>query len=612
MGLTGEIPPELGGLQSLRKLLLFHNQLSGRLPAELGRLTRLEILWLNHNRLTGELPQELGDLVNLKELMLWENPGLTGPIPESMTRLNLVTIRTSGTQLCAPPGIGFQLWLQGIDGGANVVSCHTPMNQEVYLTQAVQSFDRPVPLLEGEAALLRVFLSTGEPGVSKPEVHATFYIDGTREHAVDIPAGIEFVPDRIEQGSLAHSANALLPADLIRPGLEMVIEIGPEDSEDPGMGIGGRVPEVGRLPVDVRSVPPLNLILVPMLWSEDPDHSVVERLEGRTENDDLFRWIRDLLPVRDLDVTINEPLYTSIKPGEERLLPMLEELVAFKAMDGGEGYYMGVIELDSVEGISVLGGFGSVVSAVDGKIMAHQLGHNMSLLHAPCDVFHDLDSVYPYPDGSIGAWGYDVGAQALIDPATPDLMGNCFSNPWISDYHFKKAINFRVHHEAHRLSTAVSTENRSLLLWGGVSEYGDLYLEPAFVVDGQPAMPRSGPYRVAGENADGKTLFTLNFALSKVADGDGAGSFAFMIPIQRAWSGELSRITLSGPEGFAELTRDGDRAAALLLDQSTGDVRGILRDWLNPGTSEQTTYRVMPERGIDIVVSRGVPAPSDW
>ena len=42
--LTGEIPPELGGLTSLQVLHLWGNELTGTIPVELGNLTSLTIL----------------------------------------------------------------------------------------------------------------------------------------------------------------------------------------------------------------------------------------------------------------------------------------------------------------------------------------------------------------------------------------------------------------------------------------------------------------------------------------------------------------------------------------------------------------------------------------
>ena len=79
-GLTGHIPPELGGLPELRALHLYGNELSGEIPPELGRLTNLDTLDLGDNRLTGVIPPELGQLTALVSLDLSVNQ-LSGDIP---------------------------------------------------------------------------------------------------------------------------------------------------------------------------------------------------------------------------------------------------------------------------------------------------------------------------------------------------------------------------------------------------------------------------------------------------------------------------------------------------------------------------------------------------
>ena len=73
--MTGEIPPELGGLSNLTELVLESNQLTGEIPPELGGLSNLKWLVLGDNQLTGEIPPELGGLSNLTlltgEFRLW-------------------------------------------------------------------------------------------------------------------------------------------------------------------------------------------------------------------------------------------------------------------------------------------------------------------------------------------------------------------------------------------------------------------------------------------------------------------------------------------------------------------------------------------------------------
>ena len=78
--LTGTIPADLGGLNSLKLMLLSNNDLSGAIPPELGALVNLQGMDLQGNRLTGPIPPELGDLGNLESLLLRGNQ-LAGCIP---------------------------------------------------------------------------------------------------------------------------------------------------------------------------------------------------------------------------------------------------------------------------------------------------------------------------------------------------------------------------------------------------------------------------------------------------------------------------------------------------------------------------------------------------
>ena len=85
-GLSGRIPPALGGLDQLAALRLHRNRLTGAIPPELGRLTELRELALGSNALSGPIPPQLGDLEQLTVLHLRRNR-LTGPIPTELARL---------------------------------------------------------------------------------------------------------------------------------------------------------------------------------------------------------------------------------------------------------------------------------------------------------------------------------------------------------------------------------------------------------------------------------------------------------------------------------------------------------------------------------------------
>ena len=80
------IPPELGGLSALRRLVLFNNRLWGTIPSELGQLSELRELDLSNNAFSEAIPPELGRLANLTHLNLFVNR-LTGQVPAELGQL---------------------------------------------------------------------------------------------------------------------------------------------------------------------------------------------------------------------------------------------------------------------------------------------------------------------------------------------------------------------------------------------------------------------------------------------------------------------------------------------------------------------------------------------
>ena len=88
LGLSGEIPQEIGTLDSLEFLWLEDNQLTGPIPTEIGNLSKLKYLIIHYNQLSDSIPSEIGNLSNLEILKL-DNNQLTGYIPESICDLTL-------------------------------------------------------------------------------------------------------------------------------------------------------------------------------------------------------------------------------------------------------------------------------------------------------------------------------------------------------------------------------------------------------------------------------------------------------------------------------------------------------------------------------------------
>ena len=599
--LTGPIPAELGKLASLNYLYISRNNLTGPIPAELGKLASLGYLNLSDNSLTGPIPAELSNLAFLSRLTISYNAGLSGALPDSLVSLqNLTDFHAGGTDLCAPLNSSFNAWLEALRY-YRVARCDPGA---AYLTQAVQSRDYPVALVEGEKALLRAFVTATNPGkATMPPVVARFYRDGREVHEVEISATSHPIPKKVAEGILKASANAEIPGRVVRPGLELVVEVDPEGTLDDSVGVVKRIPAEGRLAIDVRKTPLFDLTLIPFLWTEDPDSSLigtVKAMAADPQNHELLKQTADLMPVSDFEAAAHAPVETDSNSGYR----VLSLTGAIRSLEGGTGHWMGMLPwFSDVSGVAYAPGRTSA-SVPRSPVIVHELGHNFSLLHAPCGNPSNVDGYFPDRRGRIGAWGYAVRMVSgfikglLVPPTVPDLMSYCGDLKWISEYHFNKAVRFRLEDEEPEERRRAPA--RSLLLWGGVDSTETLHLEPAFVVDAPRALPEAtGDYELEGRTADGAVLFSLAFEMPRIADGgEGAGGFAYVLPIRPEW-GRLASITLSGPEG--DVTMDGgtDSPMAIYRDRRSGQVRAMLRG--------DAPRPVWAGSGFDVFRSRGIP-----
>ena len=463
----------------------------------------------------------------------------------------LVTAVAEGTATITASG--------GSASGSAAIKVVELATLEAYLTQAVQSREHPVPLVAGERALLRIFVTAAHPTtVGIPPVRARFFLNGTERHVADIPATTTPIPTEVVEGDLSSSANVEIPAEIVQPGLEMVIEIDPDRMPDPGLGVARRIPNTGRMAVDVHEMPVFDLTLIPFIWSETHDSSIVDLIG---------------------------------------------------AMEGGSGHYLGMMSRPTTGAHGLANRAArTVFSLPHAFVIGHELGHTMSLDHANCGTaVRGLDPLFPYSGGSIGVWGYDLrDGGRLVPPDYTDLMGYCNQRYWISDYHFAKALRFRLSDE--RLPQLAS---RSLLLWGGIDPEGEAFLEPAFVVDAPGALPDSaGEYRITGRTFSGGELFSLSFAMPETADSDGSSSFVFVLPVQPGWEGGLASITLSGPGDSVTLDGESNLPMAILRNPRTGQVRAILRDPPQPDAAAMAPQADLGS--LDVLFSRGIPDAAAW
>jgi len=593
--LTGPIPDQIGNLDGLLWLHLGGNDLTGAIPASIGDLADLTHLYLQDNDLTGPLPEGIGNLSNLTRLWIANNEGIGGPIPVGMENLtNLYHFKAGGTELCAPEDAGLLSWLRGVP--FHRLSRCEPVT--AYLTQAVQSREFPVPLVMNRSALLRVFLSSvranGEP---LPGLDVEFFRNGRSIHHAFISQH-GTLPRAVNEGDWSASADLQVPYWVVRPGLEVVINVDPFNEMSDSLGLPERIPAEGRMAVDVAEIRDIDLTLIPFLYEANPDSSIIATIEEMVaEPDDapMLAPMGTLLPVSDWNIRSHEAVITSTNYS----VSLMVQTEGIRVMEGTSGYWVGMMAPVSETGI-----FGIAYSIPSWssfsmplpRTFAHELGHNMGLFHAPCGGAGGPDPLYPYPSGTIGAWGYNRTEGELVSPHRADLMSYC-GGQWISDYHFSNAVRHRTYTE--NIATFGPT-TLSLLVWGGIDTEGELYLESSFIVDAKPSPPpRGNDFTLRGRSDSGEA-FTIPFNMPANQDaGDEGTGFVFTIPV--TWQGDLEEITVAGQGQRAVLDESTNQPLTILRNPVTGQIRAILN---RPPTQ---TLGIADDSGFEVLFSRGVP-----
>lgn len=92
--ITGKIPREISGLVHLKDIQFYSNKgLYGRLPSELGQLQELTSLQVHQTSLNHEVPPALGSLLLLEKLMM-DHTAISGVMPEEVCSLRKVNLHT--------------------------------------------------------------------------------------------------------------------------------------------------------------------------------------------------------------------------------------------------------------------------------------------------------------------------------------------------------------------------------------------------------------------------------------------------------------------------------------------------------------------------------------
>ena len=448
---------------------------------------------------------------------------------------------------------------------ANVAFTGTPIlaNFEVssaYLTQAIQTPDGATPLVAGREALLRVFLSASLANDWRPNVRVTLFQNTTELGTLDATSDALSVPLSVNEGNLAQSWNVRVPANLMVPGLRMLVRADPERTITADDDIGDNVwPRSGQpQPIQVIAVGTWRVVLVPVVSL--PTNVPGNVTEANKES--FLSLARRLLPVADVSVRVRAPFTVGGAPlqstnGNDAWSNVLQELNATRAIEGAPGeYWYGVLNVAHTGGIAGLGyvpgraaiGWDYLPSG-DG-VAAHEWGHNLSRRHAPCGGVTGADPQYPHAGGTIGSHGWNSATNTIVFPGATDLMGYC-GNQWISAFNwtsmlaYRSSVNNAITLPSRVAEAAMGTDR--LLVYGGVRN-GRVEVQPAFLVPGAGASPDADQVgdmmlRVEALDAEGRVLASALTAAQEIDHTDGdQRAFAASLPITPAQHAQLASV----------------------------------------------------------------------
>jgi hypothetical protein len=425
----------------------------------------------------------------------------------------------------------------------------------MYLTQATQNYAGNVPLVAGRNGFLRVFVRASAPNSATPDVRVRFYQGGVLVDTRTISASAAQVNTTINEGDLTSSWNVAVAGAMIQPGLAILADVDPAntivetDEEDNAFPSSGT-----PAPSDVRTMPALNITLVPIMQSANGLTGNVTVANQST----FLNFSTKVWPVSAVNPLVHD-VYTTSLPALQAddangsWGSLLSELNVLRVMEGTSRHYYGVLKVAYGSGIAGLGYIGLPASIgwdhmpSGDEVTAHELGHNFGRFHSPCGGPSGIQPGYPYPLGNIGVYGYDNATAQLKPPSFADIMSYC-DPPWISDFTYKAALDFIA---SHPTAPMISQPVESVLIWGRVDN-GRLILEPSLELVARPTPVRaSGPYRIDATDAQGRTILSFSFAPDVVADAPGPTQhFAFVVPRSAFGAQEMSALRLSGPLGL--------------------------------------------------------------
>ena len=336
-----------------------------------------------------------------------------------------------------------------------------------------------VPVVAGRDALVRTFVTLEPDFVPRPlTAEVTFSIeDGS---------AVSTVTRTVRQSSsaedLTSTINVQVPGDVLSVDTEFSITLFEALPSEPGgtehdhVSFDSARDVVGGLPLTLGHR--IEVVLLPVVYQADGSGRLPDTSPETVAM--MQQWLMSTYPVTEAVVRVG--------PAFEWAEPLLRDGTGWgdlrdevsrlrgEANEAPEVYYYGMVspDVDFVTYCETSCRLGNGVIATNSNIpaqrasvglgfpsidyldpnlepgvdlgadapvtiMLHEVGHSLGRQHSFCNDPPGPDPFFPYPDGTLGTWGFDSADQTLRQPDQfGDLMGYCWERAWVSDYTFTR------------------------------------------------------------------------------------------------------------------------------------------------------------------------------
>ncbi len=394
---------------------------------------------------------------------------------------------------------------------ANAVCTVPPVNNyavaRVLMNQGARAFDSDVSdtpgidLLSGRDLLVRAFV-TGSGSVPNARVVMSRPGQSDATYTMQSPASVGANPPTDTLLNASHYV--VVPGAAVHADSSLRVEVAPFANP-------ATYPETGDIALNAVEPGSFDVTFVPVTF------------DGQTPSIDINAYMRQVLqvlPIGEMNVQVRTP-YVFTEAYD--LDTLLTEIADLRDQDGSSRLYHGIIIPPGGSGSQTAGiayvGFPVGVSIDLGGafyVIAHEMGHNLNLGHAPgCDS-PNPDPDFPNAEGEVTTWGFDTTTDTLVEPTVTkrDFMSYC-NDLWVSDYHFDRAIDYRDQSPRGFAPTA----DRGLTLSGQLraGAVSDVRMVPTDHLR-LPYLSDAADYRLRAWDAAGQTLVDQSFETHMIED----------------------------------------------------------------------------------------------